>query len=149
MKTILARTGEKIMVSNQDYPFLSNFSWYLDRKGYPYARVVISKLIILGRSGLVRDHRNGNRLDNRRQNLRLVTNSQNLQNQKPQEGRSSKYKGVSLRLDSKKWKAYINIRRAGVKKQISLGCFSIEKDAALAYDCAARRLFKQYARTNF
>lgn len=92
------------------------------------------------------DHINHNGLDNRRSNLRLSTPRENLQNQLIQKRtKTSKFKGVSWYKDGSKWRAYIYINY----KQIHLGFFGDETEAARAYDQAASRLFKEYCNPNF
>lgn len=117
---------------------------------------VLSRLVLeraLGRpiaSGMVADHINGDRLDNRRTNLREVTQAQNLCNRAPAiyfGGRlkSSRHKGVSAAKGGK-WRAYI---AAGGRKYVHLGTFDSESEAAAAYDRAAVASFGACARLNF
>jgi len=94
--------------------------------------------------GYQTDHINGNKLDNRLSNLRVVTHQQNMHNRKPQGG-GSRYKGVYWDKSAGKWRA--QIWHNG--KRIHLGLFIDEIEAAKAYDVAARRLFGEYARCNF
>lgn len=89
------------------------------------------------------DHINMNKLDNRVENLRWVTHSQNSQN-KAASGKSS-FHGVCWSKRCKKWAA--RIMKDGKSKH--LGYFSNEEDAARAYDAAARILYGSHARTNF
>ena len=92
------------------------------------------------------DHINGNGLDNRRKNLRACTYAENSYNQiRKRPNCSSEYKGVSWSKASGKWRAHI------VKdyKQLHLGLFETETEAALAYDLAAQQLFGEYACPNF
>ena len=91
------------------------------------------------------DHINHDPLDNRIENLRVVTTAQNQYNQKPRAGGASRYKGVSWHKTTGKWMAYIMHNG----KQIHLGLFADEIEAAQAYDAAARRLCGEYARCNF
>ncbi len=93
------------------------------------------------------DHINGNGLDNRKSNLREVTNQQNVFNsRKTVHPTTSKFKGVSSMLpSSNKWHAQITINR----KKIHLGLFKSETEAALAYDEAAREYFGEFATLNF
>ena len=88
------------------------------------------------------DHVNHDGLDNRRANLRVGTQSQNLGNMRPRGG-ASKYKGVS-RSDGK-WMARIQV--AGKRK--NLGRFATEEDAARAYDEAALAAWGEFALLNF
>lgn len=89
------------------------------------------------------DHINGNGLDNRRSNLRISTPHQNSVNRRGWSGTSSRYKGVSL-LPSGKWRAYIS---AG-GKQLFLGNYATELEAAAAYDEAALDIHGNFARLN-
>lgn len=89
------------------------------------------------------DHINGNRLDNRKENLRICTKSQNLRNQHKTCG-SSKYKGVSWRVRANKWESRIYVDG----KKLFLGLYSDEEDAAKAYDKAAIQHYKEFAKTN-
>jgi len=102
------------------------------------------------------DHINGNGLDNRRENLRLVSNSQNSMNsRKPiarngsSYGKLSKYKGVSRykKRNGKPGGYYACVRKGGKRYHIG-GCLS-EEDAAKAYDKKAKELFGEYASLNF
>lgn len=89
------------------------------------------------------DHINLDTLDNRRSNLRIVTNQQNAFNQAPRRG-TSRFKGVCWHKSVGKWNAQIG-HNGRVR---SLGVFESEIDAARAYDEAALRLFGEFARTN-
>ncbi len=96
------------------------------------------------------DHINHDKLDNRRENLRLATHQQNKWNTKKPSSRTdtpftSKYKGVSLFKKNGRWTASIRIN--GKSKR--LGYFSTEEDAARAYDIAARANFGEFACCNF
>ena len=98
------------------------------------------------------DHRDGNTLDNRRENLRVATAAQNVRNaRKKRSATTSRYKGVFFtrgrkgRSLSKPWQA--QIRRGG--KNRYLGCFETAEAAALAYDTAARETFGEFACLNF
>ena len=97
-------------------------------------------------AGLYVDHINRNGLDNRRPNLRIVTPQQNSWNTRLGIGRGrSKYKGVSQDKDVRKWRASICID----KKLKHLGYFTDEKQAAEAYDKAAKKHRGEYAFLNF
>ena len=91
------------------------------------------------------DHINGNRLDNRKENLRLATPQQNQMNRKSHRNSTSKYKGVSWDKSRNKWRALIMIDN----KYKHIGRYQDEREAALAYDKAARELFGEYAHLNF
>lgn len=92
------------------------------------------------------DHINGDGLDNRRENLRRATPTQNNANCGPRGHNTSGYKGVSLRPDrGNRWRA--TIRAYG--HQRFLGLYNDINEAARAYDAAAVELFGEFARLNF
>ena len=85
------------------------------------------------------DHINGNRSDNRIQNLRDVTKQINAQNiKRPSKNNSVGLLGVSVHKKTGKYRAVISIRR----KSISLGLFDRKEDAAEAYMTA--KMFYHY-----
>jgi len=113
-------------------------------------RVLLHRLImsrILGRelkrSEFV-DHINGDGLDNRRENLRLATNSQNQANSGIRRNNTTGYKGVSFHKTLGKWHATIMVK--GKKKH--LGYFDTPEEAAEAYNDAARKYFGEFAYLN-
>lgn len=92
------------------------------------------------------DHINGDGLDNRRQNLRLCTHTDNMRNiRKTLSRTSSSFKGVSWITRDRRWRAAIMVNRI----RLVLGHFHDESDAAMAYDAAARHHFGKFARLNF
>lgn len=91
------------------------------------------------------DHINGNRLDNRRSNLRFATVAQNAHNGSSHTGASSRYKGVSWYAPQSNWRARICL----YGKIRFIGYFASETEAARAYDKEATRLFGAFARLNF
>jgi len=89
------------------------------------------------------DHIDGNGLDNRRQNLRPATGSQNAMNRATPRDNTSGFKGVHR--NRLRWQAQI---KAGGRR-ISLGTFDTPEEAARAYDAAALHHFGAFARPNF
>ena len=89
------------------------------------------------------DHIDGNGLNNQRGNLRSVTDSQNQMNRKNIRG-TSKYKGVYWNKANKKWLARITINQ----KNIYIGYFLYEHNAAHAYNFKATELYGEYASLN-
>lgn len=154
MKEIKLTQGKFAIVDDEDFEELSKHRWYFNRRyairnialgGGKHAPFYMQAAIMGKREGLEIDHRNGDKLDNRRENLRHVTRSQNLQNQRPdRKGTSSQYKGVCWDKARKKW--IVEIRIGG--KANNLGRYESEYNAAMAYNEAAARLFGEYARLN-
>jgi len=102
--------------------------------------------ITQGGKRIVVDHKDGDGLNNTRENLRIVTATENTYNRKKYRKKcSSQYKGVSREKGSKKWRATIYHKR----KPIRLGFFDDEIEAAKAYDEAAKELYGEYAHLNF
>lgn len=103
----------------------------------------LSRVIMQPPRGMVVDHINGDTLDNRRANLRVVTSQANSRNRAKQSQCSSRYKGVCF--VAGRWSAYIY----SDYKQYRLGRFTSETEAAAAYDAAARERFGECAALNF
>lgn len=91
------------------------------------------------------DHANGNKLDNRRSNLRICTRSQNAINNPARKNTSSIFKGVTMRKNGMSWSAQIAFNG----KLINLGTFRVEEAAAKAYDNKAIELYGDFAWLNF
>lgn len=96
------------------------------------------------KSGYEIDHKDGNKLNNLENNLRISTKTQNNQNSRIRKDNISGYKGVIWYNKLNKWRAYITIN----KKQIHLGYFNTKEDAARAYNIAAIKYFGEFAQLN-
>jgi hypothetical protein len=151
--------GHYAIVDPADFPHLSRYKWRLCRtKGKnvlyaersirkangKYSRILMHRELIYAPEGCVIDHINGNGLDNRRANLRLATVAQNAWNSKKRNPRSG-YKGVWFAAEKGLWRAAIVYHG----RRIHLGYFKDKIAAAKAYDIAARKYYKQFARPNF
>jgi hypothetical protein len=144
--------GAVAVVDDEDYALVSQYSWCLHSKGYAIARVpgMGTKLVYMHRLILAApprsqvDHRDHDKLNNCRYNLRLCTRQQNQYNRCKQAS-SSRYKGVSYCKQMKRWRASISING----RQKNLGRFSSEEDAALAHDAAAVLHHGEFAMLNF
>ena len=112
-------------------------------KSFSVHRIIAAAFIPEFSSDLEVDHINGNRLDNRIENLRMATRSDNLTAYRsPIKGGTSKYRGVSWCKTKNHWRATIS--KSG--KYFNLGFHKSETDAARAYDKKATELgFKKEA----
>lgn len=97
--------------------------------------------LILGNPRLV-DHKNGNGLDNRKSNLREATHSQNSMNRDYPRS-VNQYRGVTF-VRPGKFQARITVNG----KRESLGYFSSDSEAALAYNQASKKLHGEFGRLN-
>lgn len=109
-------------------------------------RTYLHRFVLGVPRGTVVDHISGDGLDCRRANLRIASLSQNNANRDKPSTRefTSQYKGVT-RNQRGRWIAKIKADGG----QLVLGTFDTERDAACAYDAAARILFGEFARCNF
>jgi hypothetical protein len=142
------------LVDDADAAAMNAYRWYVDTKGYASRvidkrgrRALMHRELMGAQVGEAIDHANGDRLDNRRSNLRRATMSDNARNsvKKCRPGVTSQYKGVHWARSNGKWCAMI--RTDGRTRY--LGLFTEERAAALAYDAAAREAFGEFARINF
>lgn len=107
-------------------------------------QIKLHRLILPAPAGCHIDHINGDGLDNRRQNLRIVTPQMNQANSRKRTEGTSRFKGVCWHSQGKKWRASIVINN----RQIHLGLFTDEIEAARAYDKKALELFGEHACLN-
>jgi hypothetical protein len=145
--------GQFAIVDAEDYPSLSQYTWFAEgtHKNYYAVRKENGKSIKMHRQilnapdHLVVDHIDHNGRNNRKSNLRLCTFAENCRNQRRVAHKTSKYKGVHWRKRGKKWAAAIRCDN----KTHHLGYFTNEIEAAKAYDKAARKFHKDFASVNF
>lgn len=158
----LGASGLVALVDDEDFDLVNEYKWYLKKPNRPHytfytyrrwgvygdwvgRRYKSQRMHNLIMQELWIDHIDGDGLNNQKSNLRKCTNSENLANVRNTIGSSSRYKGVYLRKDTQKWDAHICKDR----KKYALGSYTLEVEAALAYDRAAQELFGEFARLNF
>jgi Mor family transcriptional regulator len=116
------------------------------RKGFWAQTHQIAWFFISGRWPIkLIDHIDGNHYNNKADNLRLATASENSHNTRKRAATSSKYKGVAWDKSKNKWQVYIG---TGNEKMF-IGRFTNEKEAAQAYDIEAIKKYGKFARCNF
>lgn len=146
---------KEVQVSPEDFDRVSVLIWYFMPNvwgGYAARhegkQTVYLHQFIIGKpkKGFQIDHINHDGLDDRRENLRIVTQHQNNGNLRRPKHNTSGYKGVSAYPNNikKPWTAYI--QNMGVK--IHLGYFATPQEAALVYNLAAKEQWGKYAHLN-
>lgn len=152
MKEIALTQGQVALVDDEDYDKMSGRMWQIHTLGY--ARTTIEgrscymhRLVTNAARDEEIDHINGNKLDNRKANLRKATRFQNMQNVGPRYGgnKSSRFKGVYWDGSTNRWKALLTVARTKHR----LGGFRDEIEAARAYDAAAKQHHGDFAWLNF
>lgn len=149
--------GYSTIIDEADSERVGSFKWFASgREGAVYAArhqrtggsrqdtILLHRFLTGCPSGMEVDHINGDRLDNRRINLRICEHQENGRNTRRRTDNTSGFKGVSPEKGGK-WRA--NIRIEG--RQVYLGTFVDPEKAARAYDAAAVAAYGRFARTNF
>jgi hypothetical protein len=167
MKKIKLTQDQWALVDDEDYDRLNEHRWcaqkHVTKKFYATRssptdsngkrnKIHMHRVITNAPKGKQVDHINGNPLDNRKENLRVCTNSENQMNRGKQGNNKSGYKGIRHMKDkrminelSKPWQAKIQLNR----KKIHLGMYKTKEEAARAYDKKAIELFGEFAQLNF
>ncbi len=137
-------------VDAADLPKLQEFGrrWAVLRpaaEGYPYAELRLSgpgtrslrlhRFLLDAPADRYVDHINGDTLDNRRENLRLVTNTQNSQNRRASKRSRSGLKNICWDEGRQRWRVYL----CANGKRMSIGYFRDLEDAKKAASAARRR----------
>lgn len=145
MKPLKIDQEDKIKFNIKNY-YIQNGHIYISRKiSGKFKMLRLSRLIMNCPKGMEVDHINRNKLDNRRENLRIVTHQQNNFNRGSEKQSTSVYKGVNFLPKRQSWRAQIGKDY----KQTQIGEFKKERWAAMAYDIAAKDLYGEYANLNF
>lgn len=150
MKKIPLTQNKEALVSDSDYKALSQYKWHLVSTGYPATlyrgnrHFTMHRMITDAPKSRMVDHINGNILDNRRNNLRLVTVAQSNKNRSGRKNSSSQYKGVSWDTRTRNW--IVQIRSD--KKTIFGGRHNDERAAAQEYNRLAEIYHGKFARLN-
>ena len=149
MFLITLSNGLQVKVSKEDFIYLSGFNWNLSSSGYVSFEAGKKQKsmhrLIAERAGIdcqnQIDHKDGNRLNNQRGNLRAATFIENGQNHGKNKNNTSGYKGVSWDKQKEKWSARIGVN----KKYVFLGCYDTKEAASFAYQLAAKKYHGEYA----
>lgn len=157
-KLIKLTQGKFAIVDDEDFEYLNQWKWHVSKKRNTYyaqrnvfaakgkqKTILMHRLLIKPDKGFGTDHINRNGLDNRRENLRQCTRSQNAQNAKLRSDNTSGYKGVTYSKTNKGYVVFIRVK--GKRKY--LGCFNTATEAARIYDENALIYHGEFAMINF
>lgn len=146
--------GKQALIDDEDFEWLNQWKWSY-AGGYAQAymgggrknpiKMQLHRYIMCTPEGMSTDHINGDGLDNRKSNLRICTHKQNMYNvgaRRPR-NRPGKYVGVE-QLPGGSWRARIRPD----KRNIHIGCYITEEEAAEAYNRAAIKYYGSFAKLN-
>lgn len=157
LKEIPLTQGKVALVDDEDFDRVNQFKWCAQKRRcggfYAVRKIRVSETkwtneylhcFILGRKRV--DHKNGDSLDNQKQNLRAATPQQNCRNRRKKiAGATSKFRGVYWCSGRRRWCASLKVKG----RRTYLGYFKVEAVAAKAYDAGVRQFFGKFASPNF
>ena len=159
MKITLTQSYE-MEIDNEDYDKIKDYKWHTRKcKNTCYAithiyksnkrtTIAVHRLLINVPENMFVDHKDGNGLNNKKENLRICTNAQNQMNRNKPINNVSGFKGVyyiNEKNRKRKYRAFI----CKNNKTINLGDYFTPEEAAITYDKKAKELFGEFALLNF
>ena len=145
-------TNEKFYFDLEEFDKIKDYRWYVNSRGYLISyidefnkkHIYLQRLIMDAPDGMDVDHIIHKPLDNRKENLRLATKSQNSMNTGLTIKNKSGVTGVFYKKENNKWQAQIGYNR----KKIYLGYFENFDDAVLARREAEEKYFGEFSYDN-
>lgn len=154
MKTIPLTQGKIAIIDDCDFDAVSRHYWFARKTGAIYyacrfemiagkpKTFYMHREILQANKGEWVDHKNGEGLDNRRENIRKCSIVENCRSFRRLRQGKPQFRGVTMK--RKLFRARITVN----KREISLGSFRSAEEAALAYDIAAVKYFGRFAHLN-
>lgn len=151
---ITSNSNKEFYFDEEDFEIVKDFTWF-EYNGYiatnnyklpDYPKLLKLHRIVMKEKDSTKfiDHINHNKLDNRKQNLRVTTCSQNLMNHKVFKNNTSGVSGVCFLNNKNKWKVRITVNY----KVINIGSFDNYEDAVIARKQAEEKYFGEYSYSN-
>lgn len=148
VKVYMTNTGSVMLCDVEDWEKAKDRTWFVNAQGYASTNdasrpkgnhmLRFHRLVMGDNGNLVIDHINRDPLDNRKQNLRFVTQHANTTNQKLRKNNTSGHVGVRYRKSIRKWSARIMVNG----KEHALGCFDNIEDAIEARKRGEEKYFQ-------
>jgi hypothetical protein len=151
MKKIFLNNKCFTLVDDEDFDSLNQFNWFVVNgyarrqkkiKGVPI-RIYLHRVVTNCPDNFCVDHINGNRLDNRKENLRICTKADNQKHSKLIiKTNTSGFRGIVPQKN--RWRARISLDN----KTRHIGYYDTKQEAAKAYNKIAREYYKEFATLN-
>lgn len=140
---IITVKGDVILIDSADIELAKSHCWHVDSKGYAHGgtsnkRFRLHNLLMNPSKGMVVDHINRNKLDNRRCNLRLVTNQENQFNRGLGKNNRSGHVGIHFNKQCEKWCCQLTHDR----KIVFSGLFDSKEEAIAKRESLEKEYFK-------
>lgn len=147
-----SNTGDKILFDKEDYDKIKGYCWRIDRYGYVVASAYntmtgrynkilkMHQFLMPSESGNVVDHKNGQKYDNQKSNLRICTQKNNAKNHRIYKNNTSGVSGVRWNAKNKNWRVFIG--------NINIGSFKDWDAAVAARKAAEEQYFGEYSYDN-
>lgn len=136
--------GEEFYFDLEDYDLIKDYCWYLSAQNYIVCRrktnTLLHRLIMNAQPGEEVDHINHNTVDNRKENLRICSSSQNKMNKGPSKISTSGIRGVYWYSNQQKWSAELVYNG----QKIFLGLFDSKEEAARVRKEAEKIYYKEF-----
>lgn len=156
MKLISLGKNRYAKVDDEDFEYLNQWTWgisngYVARKeflgyvdGHRKWKQIYMHRTVMSEPDIDVDHKFGDKFDNRKSQLRVVTRSQNNMNSEKKARCSSKFKGVCWFSPRQTWRTRITVNG----KDVFCRYFKTEIEAARAYNEKAKEIFGEFAKLN-
>jgi len=144
--TIYLTRGKESIIDKEDYDRVNKYMWHTGNHGYASHKnnsesLLLHRFIMSPKEGEYVDHINGNKLDNRKVNLRICSNSENAMHRvNLQSNNKSGYQGVHFDKSRGKWMSYIKVDN----KRIGLGRFNAKEEAIKVRKDAETKYFGEF-----